>query len=117
VKITRVEAIPLAIPFTYGADAFKLGTGSWKKLDFCLVRVETDAGLVGWGDAFAYTCRAAVAAAVTARKHVASSGPLGSTMATRWAGPMHPRDGCGWPPDHRGRPNSSRCGCRRSRVE
>jgi L-alanine-DL-glutamate epimerase-like enolase superfamily enzyme len=63
-KITRVEALPLAIPFTYGADAFRLGTGSWKKLDFCLVRVETDAGLVGWGDAFAYTCRAAVAAAV-----------------------------------------------------
>jgi L-alanine-DL-glutamate epimerase-like enolase superfamily enzyme len=63
-KITRVEAIPLAIPFTYGAEAFKLGTGSWKKLDFCLVRVETDAGLVGWGDAFAYTCRTAVVAAV-----------------------------------------------------
>ncbi len=63
-KITRVEAIPLAIPFTYGAEAFKLGTGSWKKLDFCLVRIETDAGFVGWGEAFAYTCRAAVVAAV-----------------------------------------------------
>lgn len=63
-KITRVEAIPLAIPFTYGAEAFKLGTGAWKKLDFCLVRVDTDEGLVGWGDAFAYTCRAAVVAAV-----------------------------------------------------
>jgi L-alanine-DL-glutamate epimerase-like enolase superfamily enzyme len=63
-KITRVEPVPLAIPFTYGAEAFKLGTGSWKKLDFCLVRVETDEGLVGWGDAFAYTCRAAVVAAV-----------------------------------------------------
>jgi D-galactarolactone cycloisomerase len=63
-KITKVEAIPLAIPFSYGADAFKLGTGSWKRLDFCMVRVETDACLVGWGDAFAYTCRNAVAAAV-----------------------------------------------------
>jgi L-alanine-DL-glutamate epimerase-like enolase superfamily enzyme len=63
-KIICVEAVPLAIPFTYGADSFKLGTGSWKKLDFCLVRVETDAGLVGWGEAFAYTCRAATAAAV-----------------------------------------------------
>jgi D-galactarolactone cycloisomerase len=63
-KITRVEAIPLAIPFSYGAEAFKLGTGTWKKLDFCLVRVETDAGLVGWGEAFAYTCRAATVAAV-----------------------------------------------------
>ncbi len=65
-KITRVEAIPLAIPFSYGGDAMNLGTGaSWKKLDFCLVRVETEAGLVGWGEAFSYTCRNATAAAVT----------------------------------------------------
>jgi L-alanine-DL-glutamate epimerase-like enolase superfamily enzyme len=63
-KITRVEAVPLAIPFTYGSDSFKLGTGSWKRLDSCLVRVETDAGVVGWGEGFAYTCRAATAAAV-----------------------------------------------------
>lgn len=64
-KITRVEAIPLSIPFTYGADAMTLGTGaSWKALDFCLVRVETDAGLVGWGDAFAYSCRRATVAMV-----------------------------------------------------
>jgi D-galactarolactone cycloisomerase len=63
-KITRVEAIPLQIPFTYGADSFKLGTGSWKNLDFCLVRVETDEGMVGWGEAFAYTCRNATVASV-----------------------------------------------------
>jgi D-galactarolactone cycloisomerase len=63
-KISRVEAVPLVIPFTYGADSFTLGTGAWKNLDFCLVRVETDAGLVGWGEAFSYTCRAAVVAAV-----------------------------------------------------
>jgi D-galactarolactone cycloisomerase len=65
VKITRVEAVPLAIPFTYGGDAMRLGTGaSWKSLDFCLVKVETDAGLTGWGEAFSYTCRRATAAAV-----------------------------------------------------
>jgi len=64
VKITRVEAIPLAIPFRYGADAMTLGTGSWKQLDFCLVRVDTDAGVSGWGEAFAYTCRRATVAAV-----------------------------------------------------
>ena len=33
-------------------------------LDFCLVRVETDAGIVGWGDAFAYNCRSTVTTAV-----------------------------------------------------
>ena len=63
-KITRVEAIPLAIPFSYGADSMTLGTGAWKKLDTCLVKVQTDAGITGWGDAFAYTCRRASAAAV-----------------------------------------------------
>jgi L-alanine-DL-glutamate epimerase-like enolase superfamily enzyme len=56
-KISKVEAIPLAIPFEYGV-------GPGKMLDFCLVRVETEAGLVGWGEAFSYSCRSAVAAAV-----------------------------------------------------
>ena len=63
-KITRVEAVPLSIPFTYGGDAVRFGGGTWRRLDFCLVRVETDAGAVGWGEAFAYSCRRAVAAAV-----------------------------------------------------
>jgi L-alanine-DL-glutamate epimerase-like enolase superfamily enzyme len=64
VRITAVEAVPLSIPFQYGAEGWKLGSGGWKALDFCLVRVETDAGLVGWGEAFSYSCRRAVAAAV-----------------------------------------------------
>lgn len=63
-RIARVEAIPLAIPFRYGAEGWKLGTGGWKALDFCLVRVQTDEGLVGWGEAFSYSCRSAVSAAV-----------------------------------------------------
>src|SRR5262245_4939862 len=63
-KITRVEAIPLSIPFTYGGTARRFGGGTWRTLDFCLVRVETDTGLVGWGEAFSYSCRQAVAAAV-----------------------------------------------------
>lgn len=63
-KITAVEAVPLGIPSNYGADAMRLGSGGWKSLDFCLVRVDTDAGLTGWGEAFSYSCRRAVAAAV-----------------------------------------------------
>src|SRR5688500_675944 len=42
----------------------RLGSGGWKSLDFCLVRVDTDAGLTGWGEAFSYSCRRAVVAAV-----------------------------------------------------
>src|SRR5687768_11705524 len=60
-KISKVEAIPLSIPYTYGAQSH---FPHIPKLDFCLVRVETDDGLVGWGDAFAYNCRTAVTAAV-----------------------------------------------------
>jgi D-galactarolactone cycloisomerase len=63
-KITRVEAIPLSIPCRYGAEGWSLGAGGWKALDFCLVRVDTDTGITGWGEAFSYSCRRAVVAAV-----------------------------------------------------
>ena len=63
-KIVSVEAVPLSIPANYGADAMVLGTGGWRALDFCLVRVDTDAGITGWGEAFSYSCRRAVVAAV-----------------------------------------------------
>src|SRR5688572_13691284 len=62
-KIARVEAIPLSIPCHYGAT-WTLGTRGWQALDFCLVRVDTDAGITGWGEAFSYSCRRAVVAAV-----------------------------------------------------
>jgi D-galactarolactone cycloisomerase len=63
-KIVRVEAVPLSIPCRYGAEGWSLGSGGWKALDFCLVRVDTDAGITGWGEAFSYSCRRATAAAV-----------------------------------------------------
>jgi L-alanine-DL-glutamate epimerase-like enolase superfamily enzyme len=63
-KIVRVEAVPLSIPCRYGAEGWALGSGGWKQLDFCLVRVDTDAGITGWGEAFSYSCRRAVAAAL-----------------------------------------------------
>jgi D-galactarolactone cycloisomerase len=56
-RITQVAALPLSIPYQHGL-------GSGRRLDFCLVRVETDAGIIGWGDAFAYNCRSTVATAV-----------------------------------------------------
>ncbi|MGQ0511170.1 MAG: mandelate racemase/muconate lactonizing enzyme family protein [Betaproteobacteria bacterium] len=63
-KIVRVEAVPLSIPCRYGAEGWSLGAGGWKALDFCLVRVDTDAGITGWGEAFSYSCRRATAAAI-----------------------------------------------------
>jgi L-alanine-DL-glutamate epimerase-like enolase superfamily enzyme len=64
-RIVGVQAIPLSIPCHYGAEGWSLGSGGWKALDFCLVRVDTDAGITGWGEAFSYSCRRAVVAALT----------------------------------------------------
>ncbi len=63
-KIARVEAIPLAIPFNHGGAPAGFGGRTWQTLDIVLVRVETESGLVGHGEAFGYGCRAAVAAAI-----------------------------------------------------
>lgn len=64
-KIVAVEPIPLSIPFDDGGGS---GTGlmpqRWNRLDIVLVRVRTDSGLVGWGEAFGYFCRRAVVAQV-----------------------------------------------------
>ncbi|MCG8693554.1 MAG: mandelate racemase/muconate lactonizing enzyme family protein [Minwuiales bacterium] len=63
-KIGKVEAIPLAIPFTHGGAPAGWGGQEWKMLDVVLVRVETEDGLVGYGEAFSYNCRRAVTAAI-----------------------------------------------------
>ena len=61
-KISSIEAIPLKIPFTTGGPLFGFGGAGWTTLDTTLVRVETEDGLVGWGDAFSYGCQNAVKA-------------------------------------------------------
>ncbi len=63
-KIAAVECIPLRIPFDDGGSAPGLMPSKWTHLDMALVRVETSDGVVGWGDAFAYSCLSAVTAAV-----------------------------------------------------
>lgn len=63
-KITRVETIPLKIPFTSGGRPAGWGGRTWSALETLLVRVETGDGFVGWGEAFAYNCQRAVRAAV-----------------------------------------------------
>jgi L-alanine-DL-glutamate epimerase-like enolase superfamily enzyme len=52
-KITRVDPILVALPYEHGAPKPKrTGLGTWETQDILLVRVETDAGIVGWGEAF-----------------------------------------------------------------
>ncbi len=63
-KIGKVEAIPLAIPFSHGGAPSGFGGRDWTTLDVVLVRVETEDGLVGFGEAFGYGGSARAVAAV-----------------------------------------------------
>jgi L-alanine-DL-glutamate epimerase-like enolase superfamily enzyme len=54
-KITQVEAIHVALPYEHGAPKpTRSGIGAWNTQDILFLRVETDAGLVGWGEAFGH---------------------------------------------------------------
>jgi muconate/chloromuconate cycloisomerase len=49
-KITRIEAIPLRLPL---ARAYRISQGADETGDILITRVETDGGIVGWGEACA----------------------------------------------------------------
>ncbi|MEQ8334084.1 mandelate racemase/muconate lactonizing enzyme family protein [Nisaea sp.] len=63
-KIKSVDVIPLQIPFEDGSAGTGLMPTKWTTLDMALVRIETEDGIVGWGDGFAYSCQRATAAAI-----------------------------------------------------
>lgn len=63
-RITSVEPIVLKIPFSDGSSGVGLMPIKWTSLEMVLVKITTDDGLVGWGEAFGYFCAASVAAAV-----------------------------------------------------
>ena len=53
-KIIKADVIPLRIPFTDGGSGSGLMPSAWNALDIVLLRLETDDGIVGWGEAFSY---------------------------------------------------------------
>jgi L-alanine-DL-glutamate epimerase-like enolase superfamily enzyme len=55
-KITDVRAHHIRIPYDAGPASFRQGASAISALDMVLLEVVTDAGLTGWGDAFAYVC-------------------------------------------------------------
>jgi L-alanine-DL-glutamate epimerase-like enolase superfamily enzyme len=55
-RIAKADVIPLAIPFTDGSPKTDLMPNKWTHLTMALVRLETDDGIVGWGDGFSYYC-------------------------------------------------------------
>ncbi|MDH2350516.1 mandelate racemase/muconate lactonizing enzyme family protein [Bradyrhizobium sp. SSUT112] len=63
-KIVSLKTFPVRIPFADGGSGTGGTPSRWHTLDMVLIRVEDEAGIVGWGDAFAYFCLDAVKAAV-----------------------------------------------------
>ncbi|QDT38256.1 mandelate racemase/muconate lactonizing enzyme family protein [Stratiformator vulcanicus] len=63
-KIAAIEPIVLSIPFTAGGSGEGIMPTVWNTLDIVLVRVESDDGLIGWGEAFGYFCADATAAMI-----------------------------------------------------
>ncbi|PYM14705.1 MAG: L-alanine-DL-glutamate epimerase [Candidatus Rokuibacteriota bacterium] len=53
-KITRVESIVLHMPMVFDGATPMLGGRPRTSIDMLLIRVETDAGITGWGEAFGH---------------------------------------------------------------
>src|SRR4029453_3620763 len=52
--ITNVRAHHISIPYDAGVASFKQGAASIAALEIVMVEVSTDAGITGWGEAFAH---------------------------------------------------------------
>ena len=62
--IKSIKAITLSMPFSHGGKKVIFHGKEWKSLEFNLVRLETDKGVVGWGEAFGFTSWKAVKVAI-----------------------------------------------------
>jgi L-alanine-DL-glutamate epimerase-like enolase superfamily enzyme len=65
-KIQTIETILLSLPYTTGgsADAEAWGGKAWRTADVLLVKVVTDEGITGWGEAFGYNAIPATRSAI-----------------------------------------------------
>lgn len=61
--ISQIDIIEAVMPFADGGSGMGITPTRWDTLDAVFVRLQTDTGIVGWGECFAYSCRSAVAAA------------------------------------------------------
>jgi len=53
-RITRVEPILIAVPYEHGGPKQMRPLGPWTHMETLFVRVDTDAGITGWGEAFGF---------------------------------------------------------------
>ena len=65
-RIKSVEPMLVALPYEQGAPKPRSNSRvSWESVNILFVRVETDEGVVGWGEAFAISCGELTARAVS----------------------------------------------------
>lgn len=62
--ITAVESSVVSVPFSMGGPHPLFAGQPWDRFEILLVRVETDDGLVGWGEAFGHAAIPATKAAL-----------------------------------------------------
>lgn len=62
--IARVSTHHAGIPYAYDGPRHAVGGQDWHTLDMLLVRIETEGGLVGWGEAFGHGAIPATKAAL-----------------------------------------------------
>lgn len=62
--ITAIESSVVSIPFSMGGPHPLFAGQPWDRLEILLVRVETEDGLVGWGEAFGHAAIPATKAAL-----------------------------------------------------
>lgn len=55
-KIVSVTSEVVSLPFDMGGPFQRFAGALWDRLDILLVRVETEDGRVGWGEAFGHAC-------------------------------------------------------------
>ena len=55
-KISNIETIVVRVPFKHGGPPTGFGGTVWSTLPYLLVKVDTDDGITGWGEAFGYNC-------------------------------------------------------------
>ncbi len=53
-KIKKIETICVHLPFDHGAPKVKFHGQDWNNLEFVLIKIEMDNGIIGWGEAFGY---------------------------------------------------------------
>jgi len=63
-QITAIETSVVSLPFTMGGPHPLFAGQPWNRLEILLVKVETEDGLVGWGEAFGHTAIPATRAAI-----------------------------------------------------